>query len=334
VPYRPVRAAVLAAASSLLVLTSACAADRPDVEGSGTAAAGSFPVTIDHIWGSTTVEEAPERVVVIGVSDADPVLALGIVPLAMSAFPYYQDTGVGPWAEPYLDGARPDVLASSSEVDVEQIATYDADLIVAVSAGFDQPVYEQLSRIAPTLVRPAGADAYAVPRDDATLMIARALGKEAEGEELVAEANAAFAEAAAAHPDFAGATGTVLLPFAGGYNAYLPEGSRGEVMDQLGFELPAAVLAADPGDGFVVEISPERLDMVDGDVLVVLTDDSTRAGVEQDPVLNSLLVVREGGLVLPDLDLRGAMSYNSVLSVPYTVEHLAPLLQDVLDARA
>jgi ABC-type Fe3+-citrate transport system substrate-binding protein len=31
------------------------------------------------IWGSTTVEEAPERVVVLGVTDADPVLALDVV---------------------------------------------------------------------------------------------------------------------------------------------------------------------------------------------------------------------------------------------------------------
>jgi iron complex transport system substrate-binding protein len=87
----------------------------------------------------------------------------------VTGFTFYQDgVGVGPWAEPYLDGARPDVLASSSGIDVEEIAAYEPDLIVAVSAGFEEPVYEQLSVIAPTLVRPAGTDAYAVPRDDAT----------------------------------------------------------------------------------------------------------------------------------------------------------------------
>ncbi|MGY1600654.1 ABC transporter substrate-binding protein [Geodermatophilus sp. SYSU D00815] len=335
-PARTPRTAVLAAACTLLALTSACGAPASGDDG-GTAVAdagGAFPVTIEHIWGSTTVEEEPERVVVLGVTDADAVLALGVVPLALTGFTFYQEgTGVGPWAEPLLDGARPDVLASSSEIDVEEIATYEPDLVVAVTAGFDRPVYEQLSQLAPTIVRPAGTDAYAVPRDDATRMIARALGREDEGEELVARANAAYDDAVAAHPDFAGATGTVVLPYDGVYGAYLPGDNRGQVMDQLGFELPEEVLAADPGDSFFVEVSRERLDVLDGDVLVVLTDDASRPVVEQDQVLQSLPVVREGGLVLPDLDLRGAMTYNSVLSVPYAVEHLAPLLQDALDAR-
>ncbi|MGY1744964.1 iron-siderophore ABC transporter substrate-binding protein [Blastococcus sp. SYSU D00695] len=332
------RTALLAAATGLLLLTSACGADtsgEPEAGAGAEDGSDAFPVTIDHIWGSTTVEEEPERVVVLGVTDADPVLALGVVPQAVSGFSFYLDgLGVGPWAEPYLDGARPDVLASSSDIDVEQIATYDPDLIVAVSAGFEEPVYEQLSQIAPTVVRPAGTDAYAVPRDDATRMIARALGQEARGEELIDEANAAYADAVEAHPDFAGATGTVVLPYDGKYGAYLPGDNRGQAMDQLGFELPDAVVAADPGDSFFVEVSRERLDMVDGDVLVVLTDEGTRATVEQDPVLQNLPVSRAGGLVLPDLDLRGAMTYNSVLSVPYVVDRLVPLLQEALDARS
>lgn len=46
---------------------------------------GAFPVTIEHVFGGTTVPTKPERIVALGVSDADVVLALGQVPLVPCA---------------------------------------------------------------------------------------------------------------------------------------------------------------------------------------------------------------------------------------------------------
>ncbi|OMQ16748.1 iron ABC transporter substrate-binding protein [Modestobacter sp. VKM Ac-2676] len=317
-----------------LVPLAACGREDAAAENGAAAdaAADAFPVTIDHLWGSTTIPEEPERVVVLGVTDSDPVLALGTVPVAVQPYTFYSETGVGPWAEELVQGQEMEVIPSTGEVNVEQIAAYGPDLIVGVSAGFDEAVYDQLSEIAPTLVRPAGTRAYGVPRDDATRMIARALGREEQAEELIAAADAAFADAVAENPQFQGASAAVLLPFSGVYGAYLPADARGQVMAELGFAVPAPILAEDTGESFYVELSQERLDLADGDVLVVLTDDNSRAVVEADAVLQNLPVVRDGGLVLPDLDLRGAMTYNTVLSAPYAVEGLTPLLQDALAA--
>ncbi|MGB2948476.1 MAG: iron-siderophore ABC transporter substrate-binding protein, partial [Rhodococcus sp. (in: high G+C Gram-positive bacteria)] len=61
-------------------------------------ATGAFPVTIEHVFGSTTVPEKPERIVALGVSDADVVLALGQVPVGNTGFAFYE-TGLGPWTE-------------------------------------------------------------------------------------------------------------------------------------------------------------------------------------------------------------------------------------------
>ncbi|MCZ2838050.1 ABC transporter substrate-binding protein [Modestobacter sp. VKM Ac-2985] len=330
---RPAPFAALTAGLVLLTLSGCGSEDTAAAPSeAGTAAADAFPVTIDHLWGSTTIEEEPERVVVLGVTDSDPVLALGTVPVAVQPYTFYSETGVGPWAEELLQGQELEVIPSTGDVNVEQIAAYAPDLIVGVSAGFDEVVYDQLSQIAPTLVRPAGTRAYGVPRDEATRMIARALGQKERAEELIAEADAAFADAVAENPQFQGATATVMLPFSGVYGAYLPADARGQVMDELGFEVPAPILAEDTGESFYVELSQERLDLADGDVLVVLTDDASRAVVEGDAVLQDLPVVREGGLVLPDLDLRGAMTYNTVLSAPYAVAELTPLLQEALAA--
>lgn len=146
------------------------------------------------------------------------------------------------------------------------------------------------------------------------------------GEEVITAADAAVTAARGASPSLQGATGTVLLPFSGVWGAYTTADARGQVMAELGLQLPGAVTALDDGSRFYVELSSERLGAVDGDVLVVLADDSSRAVVDSDPVLQGLPVVRDGGLVLPDADLRGAMSYNTVLSAPFVAERLTPLL--------
>ena len=68
------------------LLLPACGDDEPASAGQGASAApaaeeSAFPVTIEHKWGSTTIESAPERVVVVGLREQDALLALGIVPV-------------------------------------------------------------------------------------------------------------------------------------------------------------------------------------------------------------------------------------------------------------
>ena len=57
-------------------------------------------MTLDTEFGATTVEETPERGVVLGPTDADAVLALGVTPVAVQQWlPQFAEYGVGPWAE-------------------------------------------------------------------------------------------------------------------------------------------------------------------------------------------------------------------------------------------
>lgn len=302
------------------------AAAAPDASSTTAAASSAFPVTIDHLWGSTTIEEAPERVVTLGVTDADAVLALGVTPVALAGFSFFE-TGLGPWATPLIDGPQPQLL--TGEPNLELIASLQPDLIIGISAGFEEPMYEQLSAIAPTVVRPAGTEAYQVPRDDATRMIGAALGQPDRAEELVQEADAAYETAVADHPEFAGKTAVVVLPYEGKYGAYTPRDARGQVMAQLGFELPEALAALDTEGSFFIEISQEQVGLLDADVLVMLADAAeTRAFVDGDDVLQQVPVVADGRMVILDTDARGAITYNSVLSVPYALEHLVPLLAE------
>jgi ABC-type Fe3+-hydroxamate transport system substrate-binding protein len=83
-----------AAALALAVVVAACSSGDDDTaddtagdagSSDGTADSAAFPVTIEHKYGETTIEAAPERVVSVGFADQDPLLALGIVPVAIRA---------------------------------------------------------------------------------------------------------------------------------------------------------------------------------------------------------------------------------------------------------
>ena len=46
----------------------------------------SFPATATHRYGTTTVPAVPQRIVALGQTDHDAVVALGSVPIALSGF--------------------------------------------------------------------------------------------------------------------------------------------------------------------------------------------------------------------------------------------------------
>ena len=48
----------------------------------------AFPVTIEHAFGSTTIEKEPQRVATLGWSDQDHVAALGVVPVGATKITY------------------------------------------------------------------------------------------------------------------------------------------------------------------------------------------------------------------------------------------------------
>jgi len=314
------RRGLLSAATVTLALT-ACSTQGSTAAQDPQNTVDGFPFEYRHVFGTTVVERPATKVAVLGVTDADPLLALGLQPLTNTGFTFYPETGLGPWAANLLTGDLVKI-DSDAEFSVEELAATGPDLILALVSGIDQAMYDQLSEIAPVLARPEGSTEYGADRTASTLAIARAVGKETEGEELAAAADAAFTDAMAAHPEFAGRTGVVALPYEGRYGVFTPGDGRGAFMANLGFTLPAGLADLDTGDSFFIDVSRERLDLLEADVLVLLTDEASREQVDTDTVLAELDVVRRGALVLPSIDVRGAMTYNSVLSVPWGVERL------------
>src|ERR1700743_1225291 len=114
---------------------------------------GSVKVT--HLFGQTVIKEPPKRVVSAGYTEQDDLLAVGVVPIAVTNWFGDQPFAVWPWAQPKLGNAKPVVLNLDNGIQVAQIARLKPDLIVATDAGLDQDTYQKLAAIAATLAQSA-----------------------------------------------------------------------------------------------------------------------------------------------------------------------------------
>ncbi|RQW18743.1 iron-siderophore ABC transporter substrate-binding protein [Bacillus sp. C1-1] len=101
---------------------------------------------IEHIKGEFVVEDKPERVVVLDVQFLDQMMALDEIPVGT----VYAETDNG--LPEYLGEAPSDatLLGTYLEPNLEAIISTDPDLIIATDTHED--IYDQLERIAPTIM--------------------------------------------------------------------------------------------------------------------------------------------------------------------------------------
>ena len=88
--------------------------------------ADAFPVTIEHAFGETTIEEEPTRVATLGWSDQDVALALGVVPVGAIAITWGgNDEESTPWFDERLEELGAEQPARYNDADgapIEEIA--------------------------------------------------------------------------------------------------------------------------------------------------------------------------------------------------------------------
>ncbi|MBC6467823.1 iron-siderophore ABC transporter substrate-binding protein [Actinomadura alba] len=291
---------------------------------------GAFPVRIDHKYGTTEISAQAKRVVTLGLSDQDAVLALGIKPVG--AVDWFKERPYGKWAwtQGLWGASPPTIVGERDNFNIEKIAVLEPDLIIALYSGMKKEQYDALSRIAPTVGQPLKYDDYAAPWQEMTRMTGRALGMEARANELITKIDQRFAQVREEYPEFAGKTTAVVDPYeAGKYAVFAPSDPKVVFMTSLGFSVPEKVTKA-VGKEYAAEIGSERLDLVDVDRLVFLTGDPTaRKRVEADEVFGTLEVAKEKrALFAPyeDPPVGAALSFNTVLSVPYAIDQIIPLL--------
>ncbi|MCA9911968.1 MAG: iron-siderophore ABC transporter substrate-binding protein, partial [Anaerolineae bacterium] len=322
--------------AEVLVETILNAMDVELLKSEATAAvdASAFPVTIEHKFGSTTVTEVPQRVVVLGFTEQDPYLALGVIPVAVRYWFGDESNAVFPWAQDEASGEVPLVLNMPyGNLNYEAILELEPDLISAIDAGITEEEYENLSQIAPTLAQSDEYVDYGTPWQVVTQTIGRVVGKSGEAEALIAEVENLFEASREAHPEFSGKSIVVAYNFGGTYGYYTGQDSRGRFFTNLGFVIPEE-LDEIAGEQFYANISAERFDLFNQDVAVFLSlayAEGGQEGIESDPLLSQLGVFQEGNVVFVPAELDDALQFSTVLSIPFALEGLVPELAAALD---
>lgn len=333
----PLRSAALITALALTALTG-CTTTAPETAESA-APDGAFPVMIEHAFGETVIPERPERVATWGWSTADAVLALGVTPVAMPFQAYGGDEqGVLPWVREALDesGAETPIILTNTGEDIpfEEIAAAAPDVILAQYSGITQEQYDTLSAIAPTVAYPD--QPWTTPWRDVISITGTALGLEAEAEAVLAGIDVELAEAAAAHPEFAGLTLATAWDVGGVFYVYADEDPRVEFMLDLGFVNAPAVDALDTDESpFYFTLSYERVTELESDVLVVYgsTEEEVRA-VTEGGYAQALPAIEQGAVAeLVGVEFIAAVSPPSALSLSWGLDEVVAQLAEAVAAR-
>lgn len=245
---------------------------------------------VKHAFGETEVPVVPQRVVALHDSYLlDALVALEVAPVGAAI--WWAENAEWPWlphlrGETELDSTRP--IGTSDAPNLEQIATLDPDLILGMEFEGHGEIYDQLSQIAPTVII---ADSY--PQiTPALLQIGAAVGREPRAEALVAEYEQAAAEirqAIAARADIGAVS--VFRFVEEGFQTQAPDRWVGQVLADAGVPRPASQRRESQ------TVSLERVDLIDGDVLIVFdatTDDpaETRARIMDNPIFSQLKAVQ------------------------------------------
>ena len=294
---------------------------------------GAYPVTINHKYGSTIIESAPQRVVTVGLKEQDDCVALGVVPVGSTT---WFDLGTsklfGPWAQPALAGApEPTVLTDADGIQFEKVAALQPDLIIGVYSGITKGDYDKLSKLAPTVAPLKEYEEWGVPWDAEATVVGQALGRPQQMAGLVADAKRRVQTVKDANSEFAGKTALADTPWEGVF-VYGSQDPRCRLLTDLGFSLPAdldkVTKSAWGGD-----LSDESVDLLDVDAVVWLVEGNGRKDIEANKAYTSLAVHKEGREVFtqPGDNVYEAFSLMTVLSIGYLVEELGPRLKNAVD---
>ncbi|WP_340540171.1 ABC transporter substrate-binding protein [Nocardioides sp. GXZ039] len=346
--HRPLlrRLAVVAAAAAVaLPALAACStgstSEKQDAAKPTTEVdADAFPVTVESSLGVAEIAEEPERVVTIDYVDADAVLSLGVVPIAMQKVVWGgTEAGSTVWFDEALaeiDGAEaPATLDMTDGVPVDEIITMAPDLVVGTGGALTPADFKKLTNAGIPVVGYPGAPWFTLWRDTVEL-VGQSLGRSTRATEVIAETEGAIEDARTEHPQLEGASvayaylnpaDTSTIGF---YNA---EENRPKLLAELGIETPAIVSEVVPEDVFYQTISSERAADIDADAL--LTDVESEAEIETitaDPLYSQIPAIAGGHLYAEvDHTIALPMSAPSPLSIPYAMEHFVPKVAAAID---
>jgi len=246
------------------------------------------PYTIEHAMGETTVEEKPERVVILTNEGTEALLAMGVKPVgAVKSW-----TG-DPWYDHISDQMEGvEVVGDESNVNIEKILELEPDLIIG-NKQRQEDIYEKLNEIAPTIF----SEKLRGEWQSNFMTYAEALNMEDKGQQLIDEYDQRLQDFADQAGDKLNQKVSVIRFLPDHVRIYHKDSFSGVILEQIGFERPES---QDVND-FMEKATKERIPAMDGDVLFYFTyepGDGAASNLQEewlnDPLFQNLDVVKSG----------------------------------------
>jgi iron complex transport system substrate-binding protein len=279
------------------------------------------PITIEHRFGTTTLEAPPQRIVSIDNQWTDVLVALD-APLVGAALDPVVEGGRFPWQDVIPESVEG--IPVTDAIPFEAVAALRPDLIVITWAAPDAADYERLSAIAPTI--PLLGDEEVDAWEDIAAVAGEVLGIPDRAAALVDEADQRSADLLASLPGLEGKT-YAMANYVPGDAIYViadPDDGSARLFGRLGLSIDPDLLAIADGASGRVELSLERIDELDADLLVLLTNGADPADI---PGYTSLPAVESGAVAILDLAAVSGLNTPSPLSIPYSLEAITPALE-------
>ncbi len=303
-------------------------------------AGNQFPKIVNHVWGSTELESQPQRIVTLGWSNQDVLLALGFAPVgtARANWGAVNEFGLLPWTySAYVDlGVKnPNVFDDVDGTDFEAVAQSNPDAIIATYSGMPEDEYKLLSQIAPTI--PYLNTAWSSNWKENVRDISDIMGMREEGEKIISESEEAIFKAKSLYPNLDGKKGILLwinptdLSI---YYTYGPTDPRGSYLLDLGFAYPDAIMSYFTDDSsFSATLSSDNIEeLYDLDFIIIYGDDKSVEALEADPLFSQVPAVKNHHVVaLEDGTELTAAINPTVLSIEATVEDFLATIDSVFN---
>ncbi|WP_221620270.1 iron-siderophore ABC transporter substrate-binding protein [Arachnia propionica] len=320
-------AGVTACSNTSPTTTSGSASATGNSSNAAASGSASFPITIRHAFGETTIEKQPERIATVAWANHEVPLALGIVPVGMSKATWGDDDGDGmmPWVKARLDelGGEPPVLFDETDaIDFEAVANTGPDVILASYSGITQEDYDTLSKIAPVIAFPKVA--WGTTMNEMIQLNSEAIGLKEQGETLITELADQVKDVAEKHPELKGkkaAWAAFSADDLSKITIYTGHDPRATFLVEAGLAMPAVVEEqTTKSESFFAELSSEQPELFD-DVdffLIYGTEDNAPlvAAMQADPLVGRIKAVAENRLVFLGNGPLGAAANPSPLAIP------------------
>ena len=303
-----------------------CATPRPEPD-----ADSDGSVTITHLFGRTVIKEPPKRVVSAGYTEQDDLLAVGVIPIAVTKWFGDQPFAVWPWAKPQLGTARPVVLDLDNGIPIDQIAELKPDLIVAINAGVDLDTYRKLSAIAPTVPQSNG-DAFFEPWKTQATTIGQAVFQAERMKSLINAVDEKFAAVARRNPQWQGKKSLLLQGrlWQGNVTATMA-GWRTDFLNDMGLVIADSIRAFGDDRRAIIPRDHIKAVLDSADVLIWLTEspEDKKALLAEPAIAASQATAQNRNIFTSKLEA-GAIAFSSPLSYPVVADRLPPQISQIL----